>query len=325
VDHFAWEVSYRDAKLLQDLAAIKRDPFPRHVTYKTPSLRYNKAYWLRIDAIDRGLALAEIDGERGDGTFAVRATNVGAFSLLLDPKDVPPARSITVTVDGATVYKGAPRPVLGFARAGGAWKPVDGSATPPALPQHAASGLFSRALARERAHLYVYGTGGRPEVTAANRALARAMADWGPGVRVRFPAKADSEVSAAELASHDLVLIGSARTNTLVRRMQLGERTTQGHDRLPIDDGADRLVAGALSLADADRSYRLACPNPLAPGRNVLIYGADSPAALARFDRFAKGNAAAWGPESNLDYVIWDGAGKVRASGVFRDRWKIGE
>jgi alkanesulfonate monooxygenase SsuD/methylene tetrahydromethanopterin reductase-like flavin-dependent oxidoreductase (luciferase family) len=231
-----------------------------------------------------------------------------------------------VKIEGAVVYQGAPRPVLGFVRPpGGAWK-VRGDADGlpmHALPEHAASGLFSRALARERAQLYVYGTAGPPEVTAAGRALAGAMADWGPGVRVRFAARADQEVTAADLARYDLVLIGGVRTNRLVQRM-MAQRMGM-IDPLPIADGPDRLVAGALSLADADRGYRIAIPNPLARGRNVLIYGADTERALGRLAPFAKGNAAAWGPESNLDYIIWDGTGKVRLAGVFRERTKVGE
>jgi pimeloyl-ACP methyl ester carboxylesterase len=326
VNHFAWEVAYRDGAIFKLLAGIKRDPFPRHVIYKTYSLRYNQAYWLRIDGIEHGLALAEIEGDRTESQYTVRPGNVSAFSLLLDPKHAPADRAITVAVAGggagagAPIFQGPPRPVLSFARAGaGGWKLVPAPpAPPPDAPDHGASGLFSRALARERPHLYVYGTAGRAEITAANQALARDLADWGPGVRARFAVKSDQEVTAADLAALDLVLVGGARTNALVGRMA---------GRLAVDDRADRLIAGALTLTDADRAYRLACPSPLAPGRQVLIYGADTARGLAAFQPFTKKNTAtstSRGPESNLDYVVYDGAGKIRASGIFRDACAIG-
>jgi hypothetical protein len=321
VDHAAWEPAYRDGELFKQLAAIKRDPFPRRVIFKTHSLRYNQSYWLRIDGVDHGLALAEIEGERSDaGTFTVRPTNLTGFSLLLDPQRVPGARPITVSAGGAIVYQGTPRPTLSFAGSAGiGWKLVE-SGSPAAalrpLPDHGASGLFSRALARERPHLYVYGTAGRPEITAANRKLASALANWGQGVRARFAVKADREVGPADLARFDLVLVGSARTNALVQRLA---------GQLAIDDRADRLVAGGLILTDADRAYRLACPSPLSPGRNILIYAADTENGLARFTRFARPNTVAWGPESNLDYLIYDGGGKIRLAGVFRDRGQIGQ
>jgi len=316
VNHFAWVPAYRDASIFKLLDGVKRDPFPRHVIYRTYSLRYNQAYWLRIDGIEHGLAMAAIEGDRDGAQFSVRTENVGAFSLLLDAKHVPADRPITVVAGGATIYQGAPRPVLSFARAGAAWRAV---AEPPpvtAMPDHGASGLFSRALARERPHLYVYGTRGPAAATAANRTLARALGDWGHGIRAQFAVKADTEVTPADIANLDLVLVGSARSNAIVQRLA---------PSLPVEDRADRLVAGPVSLTDADRGYRVACPNPLSPGHNVLVYGADTERGLTAFQRFAKGNAVSWGPESNQDYLVFDGAGKIRASGVFRDRCEIGK
>jgi len=80
-----------------------------------------------------------------------------------------------------------------------------------------------------------------------------------------------------------------------------------------------------VTLTDADRAYRVACANPLAQGRQVLIYAAETPRGLNAFQRFTRGNAAAHGPESNLDYLVVDGAGKIRLSGVFRDRCRVGQ
>ena len=107
------------------------------------------------------------------------------------------------------------------------------------------------------------------------------------------------------------MLVGSARSNAIVQRLA---------PSLPVEDRADRLVAGALSLTDADRAYRVACPNPLSPAHNMLVYGADTERGLAAFRSFAQGERGVRGPESNLDYLVFDGAGKIRASGVFRDR-----
>jgi dienelactone hydrolase len=317
VDHFAWVPAYRDAAIFPLLAGVRRDPFPAHVVYKTPTIRYNQAYWLRIDQIDDGLALAGIEGDQARGKFTVRPNNISAFSLLLDAKHVPRDRAITVSVGDATLYQGPPRPVLSFARAGASWQAVAWPPpTPKGRPDHGSSGLFSRALARERPHIYVFGTAGSPELTAANQALARAMGDWGPGVRAHFTVKADRDVTPGDIRDLDLVLVGGPRSNTVARQLA---------SELPVDDRADRLVAGNLTLTDADRAYRVTCPNPLAPGHQILLYAADTARGLTAFQRFARGNAAAHGPESNLDYLVFDGAGKIRASGVFRDRCRIGQ
>jgi predicted esterase len=310
VAHNAWDTAYRDGNVFTLLAGIRRDPFPARVVFKTPSLRYAKAYWLRVDRIDRGGTLAEVAGQRDGQTFTVRTDNVSGFSLLLDAKFVPAAEVVTVHVTaatgaaaGAAIYKGPAQPVLSFVLDRSGWRQVAQPAT-GAPPEHAPIGLMSRSLPRQRPHLYVYGTAGAREVNDATAALARALADWGPGVRARFAVKADRDVTAEELATRDLVLVGSGRVNLLVRRMA---------ERLPIGDDA----------AAGDRAYRLIAPNPLAPSRYVLVLGAQSVSALRRLGRFVAPNHDAWGPESNLDYVLFDEAGRVKRSGVFRDDWRL--
>ena len=69
--------------------------------YRTYSLRYNQAYWLRIDGIEHGLAMAAIEGDRDDAKFTVRPDNVSAFSLVLDPKRVPADRPGSPSSPGA--------------------------------------------------------------------------------------------------------------------------------------------------------------------------------------------------------------------------------
>lgn len=315
VDHFAWVPAYADARLFGLLAPIRRDPFPRKVTYRTISPRYRQAYWLRIDAIEHGLAVAEVTGEQDGRVFTVQPNNVAGFSLLLPLPKLPAGRAITVKVGGADVYAGPPAATLSFARKGAAWEKV---AAPLASsqPDHAQPGLFGKSLPRTRAHLYVYGSTGDAATTAAARELGERLRDWGDGVKVRFELRRDRDVSDADIAGHDLVLVGGARSNALVARMAA---------RLPIGDGADALVAGSVRVTAADRAYRLVVPNPIATDRRVLIFGADTPAGLAHLDRFVTPGPDPRTPETNTDYLVLDGDGSVRLSGVFRDAWVIGK
>jgi predicted esterase len=69
---------------------------------------------------------------------------------------------------------------------------------PPPPAGQAVPGLAGKSLPRQHPHLYVYGTGGPPEAVAAGRALAVALADWGPMVAAHFPVKADREVTAED-------------------------------------------------------------------------------------------------------------------------------
>src|SRR5260221_7100167 len=89
VNHFAWDFAYRDASLFARLLPIRRNPFPDRVVYSTFSPRFNQAYWVRIDRIDRGFKLARIEATRRARLFEVKTDNLSAFSLLLGPPLLP--------------------------------------------------------------------------------------------------------------------------------------------------------------------------------------------------------------------------------------------
>ena len=150
------------------------------------------------------------------------------------------------------------------------------SARKPFPPERAVPGLFGKSLPRERPHLYVYGTHGAPDAVNAARALAEALADWGPGVAARFAVKADREVTADEKATLDLVLAGAAPLNAL---------------------------APPGRTASGDAAFRLVTKSPFAPDRHILVMGAATPAGFGRLRRFAVHNQDHWAPESNLDDV----------------------
>jgi hypothetical protein len=146
----------------------------------------------------------------------------------------------------------------------------------PFPAERAAPGLFGKSLPRERPHLYVYGTHGAPEAVKAARALAEALADWGPGIDARFVVKADADVTAEEKARFDLVLVGAAPLNAL---------------------------APAARPVNGDAAFRLVTKSPFAKDHHLLVLGAATPTGFARLRRFAVHNADHWAPESNLDDV----------------------
>jgi len=143
--------------------------------------------------------------------------------------------------------------------------------------------LVGKSPPREHPHIYVYGTNGPPESVSAARALAEALADWGPMVDARFPVKADSDVTAEDRARFHLVLVGAAPLN-----------------KLAVGLGAAAPPAGAFG----DRAFRALVPDPGAPGRPLLVFGALTPAGFASLRRFARPNKEAMAPESNLDFVL---------------------
>jgi pimeloyl-ACP methyl ester carboxylesterase len=313
VNHFAWDFSYRNASLFDRIRDVRRNRNPERVVYKTHSPRYTKAYWLRIDRIDHGLKLARIEGQRGAGSFEIATDNLSAFSILLDPETAPAGKPLAVHVNGKAVYQGTPGgKVLSFAAGKNgvfAPKPWSGPAVGP--PDHAEAGLRTASLAQSDAHLYVYGTRGDAAATEAARRAAQALADWGPNVRARWKVVADKDVTSDVMLANNLVLVGNARINNIV----------EGIERdLPIRQDDAGTKAGGRRVAGPGASFRLEYPNPVAPGRRVLVYAASSPAGFERLE--AKGPGK--GPSRQADYAVVDEDGTVALEGYFRDDWKIG-
>lgn len=146
----------------------------------------------------------------------------------------------------------------------------------PFPPDRAVPSLFGKSLPRERPHLYVYGTHGAPEAVAAARALATALADWGPGVAAHFAVERDADVSDEQKVHSDLVIVGAAPLNSLA----------------PPELG----VAG-------DAAFRKMTESPFGPDHHRLVFGAATPAGFAKLRRFAAHNADHWAPESNRDWL----------------------
>jgi dienelactone hydrolase len=313
VHHFAWDFAYRDASIFPRLAPVRRNPSPDRVVYSTHSPRFNKAYWLRVDRIDRGFRLARIEGARRDGGFDVKTDNLSAFTILLDAARVEAGRPLEVTVDGSVPWRGAARGSrLSLARdRAGRWKekPWTGPAVGP--PDHPEAGVVGATLAQTGAHVYVYGTGGDAATNEALRQGAERLADWGPDVRARFPVVADTAVTPETIASRDLVLVGDADVNKVVARIA---------DKLPIRKRPDGTFAGGRRVASSAAAYRIVYPNPLSPGRYVLVYGASTPDALGRV-------VAGPGPGLRFtvppDYRIFGDDGTPVLEGYFKDAWTI--
>jgi hypothetical protein len=158
--------------------------------------------------------------------------------------------------------------------------------------------------------VYVYGTIGDEATTAASKAGAEMLADWGPSVRATWRVLADAEVTPELMATHDLVLVGTAATN----------RVLAGLVGLPIRQDASGTYVENRKVAGPGATYRLLYPNPGASRRLVLVYGGGSPAALERF--LPQGRSA---PKFSLfaDYLVIGEDEKVVLEGYFRDGRRI--
>jgi poly(3-hydroxybutyrate) depolymerase len=296
IRHNAWDAAYRDGTAFAWFGKYRRNRFPERVRFVTRSYRYRSAYWVRIDGLTPGTP-ASVDARRSDNQVQVKTSGIDGFTISLD-------RPVTaVTIDGAAV-RIRPAASMSFVKTARGWS----TGVFPALPKHAgAEGPIAEAVSGR--HIYVYGSLGThtAEELDARRRLAESAARWPTAqehLTLSLPVKVDSEVTDADIDSADLVLFGTAETNSLIARFAV---------RLPL----------ALSPAAAD--YGLVFVAPL--GKHYVLVNSGLPWWTGADERNRAGDRFAPAQYRLLstfgDYVLFEGSlAHVVAEGRFDRNWK---
>jgi pimeloyl-ACP methyl ester carboxylesterase len=301
VRHNAWDLAYRNGAIFEWFAGHRRSRAPGRVRFTTRAYRYSAAYWLRIDGLTPG-TLSAIDAAwNGKTTLKVETQNVDAFTVSLEQ---PPDAPIAVTIDGLNL-RVKPAPSLSFIKTVTRWR--QGFYTPPAK-RPGAEGPIAEAVAGR--HIYVYGTGGAPgaDEIEARRMVAERAAAWSDARRklsLVLAVKPDTAVTAADLDTADLVLFGTAETNSLIARFR---------SSMPMALSSAAADYGLLFIAPIGKHYALVSSGlPWWTGAETADRGGyallpSQPRLLSTFG----------------DYILFKGSlASVVAEGRFDQNWKL--
>ena len=244
------------------------DRAPRRLRFVTRSLKYGECHWLRVLGLGEHYARAELDAAvADDGAVDLKEpTNVTRFALLppvlqeanpklrvggtavaLPPRagTAPPARPVIGRRDGTWAYLGELGAVALDGKRPGLQGPIDDAFTTPFLCVRGT------------------GRGWNPAVRAwADASLARFAAEWHRYFRGELPVKDDNAVTAEDVKRCNLILFGDPGSNALIPRVLPG---------LPVVWTEKELKVGKEAYAAADHAPVLIHPNPLAPGRYVVL------------------------------------------------------
>ena len=84
---------------LDQLAAKGRNPVPKEIRFTTWMLRYNRMFWLTVDAMGEEWQRARVHARIDGNTIHLKTTNVTALHLTFDPGLAPFAAGTKPTVD----------------------------------------------------------------------------------------------------------------------------------------------------------------------------------------------------------------------------------
>jgi frataxin-like iron-binding protein CyaY len=291
-----------------DQANIQRGRVvPDQVRFVTYTLRYNHDFWITVDAMQQQYDQARVDATRdaAKANFTIKTQNVAR--LVVD--DTAAAKQITI--DGDTL---AVQPVasLVLARnAAGHWEQASEDAGPGLRKQHDLQGPINDAFFDS--FLCVTPTGTPNNALAGERAkqeLARFTAAFTRDYCGNARAKADTDITADDIANSNLVLFGDPGSNSILAKIA---------GQLPIKWTKDSIIVGDKTYSAADHVPVLIYPNPLNPKHYVVLN---------------TGLIAGQGPNAGQSYGDFailevtkqaDGkiADKVAQDGVFDESWKL--
>ena len=252
---------------LDQLAAKGRNPVPREVRFTTWTLKYNQMFWVTVGAMaahwERARVSASIDGD------AIRAstTGVSALRFVFDAGRSPFAPGIrpTLTIDGTVVTLPAVARDqslrASLVRTGAGWNIGESSAA-GLRKVHGLQGPIDDAFMEP--FVFVRPTG-KP-LSASLGTWAREQADYAISEWIHFfrgepRVKNDVDVTAADVAAHNLVLFGDPSSNAIYKKIA---------DRLPIRWRGDGVVVGQEKFS-ANHAPVFVYPNPLNPAKYVVI------------------------------------------------------
>lgn len=207
---------------LASLAEPGSERLPRRVQLATYTLKYNRSYWVEITGLDQHWEPGRVEAAiTGPNRIGVNATGVSGFSLSMAtgrcPFDI--RKAVKVTVNGKTYD--APRPMSDRSWSFHLWQ---GKAVAKSGPP--SDGLYKRQHLQGPIDDAFMGSFMvvRPSGMARHEAVdqwSRSEADhfiehWRRHFRGDAVVKNDSEVTAADIQTSNLILFGDPASNKLI-------------------------------------------------------------------------------------------------------------
>ena len=253
---------------LDELAAKGRPAAPKEIRFTTWMLRYNTMYWLEVDGMERHWDRARVNAKVDGDAISMTTTNVSALHLNWGPGLAPFAAGTKarLTIDGASLtlpsVAASKSLRVGLVKTAGQWKL--GQLPASALRKvHGLQGPIDDAFMDSFMMV-------RPTGKALNEAIGRwevdqlayAVNEWRGVFRGEPRVKDDSEITASDIASHNLVLFGDPSSNAVYKKIAA---------RLPVKWTAAGIDVGGEHFSADVHAPVMIFPNPLNPKKYVVI------------------------------------------------------
>jgi predicted esterase len=304
-----------DPRVMDFLKDKTRNPFPKHVIFKTSDIgQNNKACWVEIIQQEKPYFESLIEAEVKAGGVVIRTTNIREFALSLS-EDLLPYGKITFAVNGReTAYQFEKDKQVFFRREGDEFA-LRRTKSSRLTKAHQSYGPIKQAYFSP--FVLVYGTKGDSFAVETTLHQARLeAARWWSRANGSVDILPDTEVTQDIMENYNLILFGGPEENSV---------TAQLNKQLPIRTENGRMFLGKEEIPGDSLAAEFIYPNPLNPGKFVFVHQGIGAAGLELSTFFTTLYAGAGLP----DFLIFDrqakrkGWGGVVCAGFFNQEWQI--
>jgi pimeloyl-ACP methyl ester carboxylesterase len=317
-----------------------RSPVPERVRFTTWTLRYNRAFWATVDALENHWQQARIDARLSQGRAVgglaseviVGVQNIRAFTFSMPPGLCPFENTrrprVIVVERGSRTEPTADDVIVAapvqsdrswaahFRKINGQWQAADSTDDGTLRKRHGLQGPIDDAFMDS--FLMVKPTGKPLNAKVGSWVegeMAHALKHWRQQFRGAARVKSDEDVTDADIDAHNLVLWGDPQSNKVLAKIA---------DKMPIRWDGQSVVVGSHSHEATHHVPVLVYPNPLNPKRYVVL---NSGFTFREYDYL---NNARQVPKLP-DYAVIDvdvsmssrAPGGIVTAGFFDEEWKL--
>jgi pimeloyl-ACP methyl ester carboxylesterase len=305
-------------KLIDEIVAKGRDPWPAEFKFVTHTLRYNCGPGIEITGLGRHWDQARVEGTRSARSVTAKTANVESMTVSFPA----PVDAVSLEVDGTKLtLPGSAGPAdhaVRLRRDGEKWVPVlPATAQRPVLAKKPGlQGPIDDAFLDRFVMVRPTGKAMNAAVGAwAEKELAHAMTHWRKQFRGDAPVTDDTKLTDEQVKNANLVLWGDPQSNAVLAKIA---------DKLPVKWTADGVAVGDNTYDAGTHVPVLIYPNPLNPRKYVVLNSGFT------FREYAQLNNARQVPMLP-DYAVLDVTtppnsrwpGKVVRAGFFGEKWEL--
>ncbi|WP_158795784.1 prolyl oligopeptidase family serine peptidase [Pedobacter sp. L105] len=264
IGHAYTPVAAKTVDSLLEIEAVKgKRPAPKKLHFTTYTLKYNKMYWLTVDALKEHWERTRVDGAITGQTIALKTANVTALSL--DPSVLSAVvdlkKPVMINIDGTAVtIKQLAKSPLNFHLENAQW--MIGSAKPGLVKKHDFQGPVDDAFMS--AFIVVRPTGKSKNLLFdqwSKSELERFVIQWRRQFRGEPIVKNDVDITGADLSAN-LVVFGDEESNMVIREI---------NNRLPIKRDSKQIYVGDSTYSSKNHALVMIYPNPLNPKKYLVL------------------------------------------------------